>query len=774
MSKQATPKNLTDNILKNQLHRRLREGIVIGILALALFLVISLLTYSKSDGGWSHTGYANHIHNAGGYVGAWFADLFLYFFGLGAYYFPSMMLYSVWRAFFKKNPNLEQSNSLIIIKCAGFILVLLASAGLLSLYLNMKWMYLPFSSGGVLGNYIGFSLVGALNHTGAIVILTASLLAGANLFSGISWFELLEKIGRMVSRMFTYGLEYIKNYKNKPKSLTPIIPIIKETLIKDTIKIQEPNNHLKLEPSFSTNVASSPLMNDLFDTEPAISPYPKVSNKPKAISKLKPKLPPLSLLEENKDAHVSNFDKEKLEAFSRLVEQKLNDFDVKANVVAVHPGPVITRFELQLAPGMKASKITILAKDLARSLSVHSVRVVEIIPGKSYIGLEIPNERRETVRLREILSSSQYVEASSAVSLALGKDISGHPVVVDLTKMPHLLVAGTTGSGKSVCLNAMLLSILYKSQPEDVRLILIDPKMLELAVYEGIPHLLTPVVTDMKEAAQALRWSVAEMDRRYKLMADAGVRNITSYNDFVMTQSAKDKKDSVENDHTELLPYIVILIDEFADMMMVVGKKVEELIARIAQKARAAGIHMILATQRPSVDVITGLIKSNIPTRMSFQVSSKIDSRTILDQQGAEQLLGSGDMLYLPPGAGTPIRIHGAFVSDNEVHKVVADWKNKQPPEYNDQILTKMTSSDSDLLDFDDEETSGELDPLYDEVVQFVTETRRVSISSVQRKFKIGYNRAARIVEEMEKSGVVTPMESNGAREVLAPPPVTS
>ncbi|HHJ14415.1 MAG TPA: cell division protein FtsK, partial [Gammaproteobacteria bacterium] len=495
-------------------------------------------------------------------------------------------------------------------------------------------------------------------------------------------------------------------------------------------------------------------------------------------------LPPLSLLDPPA-GHKDGYSESALEALSRLVEMKLADFSIEVEVVAVQPGPVITRFELQPAPGVKVSQISNLAKDLARALSAISVRVVEVIPGKSVIGLEIPNEAREIVALSEILSSSDYDEVSSPLTLALGKDIGGQPVVADLARMPHLLVAGTTGSGKSVAINAMVLSLLYKSLPRDVRLIMIDPKMLELSVYEGIPHLLTPVVTDMKEAANALRWCVGEMERRYKLMAALGVRNIGGYNRKV--QEALDKGEPIsdplfnpeevlEEDPQaptlEPLPFIVIIIDELADMMMVVGKKVEELIARLAQKARAAGVHLILATQRPSVDVITGLIKANIPTRIAFQVSSKIDSRTILDQPGAEQLLGHGDMLYLPPGTALPTRVHGAFVDDAEVHRVVAHLKGRGKPEYLEEILSTTTDflpGSGGVVDGGSEDAEG--DPLFDEAVRIVTETRRASISGVQRRLKIGYNRAARMIEQMEAIGVVGPQQSNGNREVLAPPP---
>jgi S-DNA-T family DNA segregation ATPase FtsK/SpoIIIE len=497
-------------------------------------------------------------------------------------------------------------------------------------------------------------------------------------------------------------------------------------------------------------------------------------------------LPKLNLLDEASTTH-KGFSQESLEAMSKLLEIKLQEFGVSVEVVSVTPGPVVTRFEIQPAPGIKASRISNLDKDLARSLAVISVRVVEVIPGKTVMGIEVPNEDREIIRLSQVLSSAAFDDSKSPLTLALGHDIEGEPVVADLAKMPHLLVAGTTGSGKSVGVNVMLLSLLFKSSPQEVRLILVDPKMLELSVYEGIPHLLTPVVTDMNDASNALRWAVGEMERRYKLMAALGVRNLAGFNKKVNESKARGegipdplwKADEMVEEEQETpildhLPSIVIVIDEFADMMMIVGKKVEQLIARIAQKARAAGIHLILATQRPSVDVITGLIKANVPTRIAFQVSTKIDSRTILDQSGAEQLLGHGDMLYLPPGSGIPVRIHGAFVDDHEVHKVVADWKRRGEPAYLEGIVSE-DHSDVPVpglpRENNDSGNAEDSDSLYDEAVEFVTESGRASISSVQRKFRIGYNRAARLIEAMEEAGVVSPMNSNGSRDVLAPAP---
>jgi S-DNA-T family DNA segregation ATPase FtsK/SpoIIIE len=496
-------------------------------------------------------------------------------------------------------------------------------------------------------------------------------------------------------------------------------------------------------------------------------------------------LPQIGLLDAWQETNESGFSKESLELMSRLLESKLKDFGIDIEVTAVNPGPVITRFEVQPAPGIKVSRISNLVKDLARSLAIVSVRVVEVIPGKTVIGIEIPNEKREIIQLSQVLSTPEFDKASSPLSMALGHDIGGKPVIVDLAKMPHLLVAGTTGSGKSVGINAMILSLLFKSAPDQVRVIMIDPKMLELSVYDGIPHLLTPVITDMKDAANGLRWCVAEMERRYKLMSALGVRNLAGYNKKVLDAKKAgtpildplwrhdpmllDEEQSASE--LEALPSIVVIVDELADMMMVVGKKVEELIARIAQKARAAGIHLVLATQRPSVDVLTGLIKANIPTRLSFMVQSKVDSRTILGEGGAEQLLGHGDMLFLPPGGGVPTRVHGAFVSDDEVHRVVADWKSRAKPVYIDSITAGSDDLDMGAMGGGGGDSSEEDDSLYDEAVAFVTETRKASISSVQRKLRIGYNRAARMIETMEAAGVVSSMGSNGQREVLAPPP---
>jgi DNA segregation ATPase FtsK/SpoIIIE, S-DNA-T family len=768
------------------MHHRLREGVSILVLAVSAFLLIALFTFHATDPGWSNTGQTQKVANAGGQLGAWFADVLLYICGYLAFLFPLMCSYSVWQYFSHRRENHDgkQPESLFVLKLMGLILVLLAGTGIISLHFGSAESQLPFTAGGVLGSVVGHSMVKVLGSTGSNVILLALFLSGLTLFTGLSWVTLIDQIGKIVFD----GINYLQG-KWSDKFQNRKLKQLRNDVDRSEARITQP-----LQTSKPKIVRQEPKFKEVEEDN---SPQQKISNqvsqpikiKEDGVNKVHKKsppvvfepalegtIPPISLLDMPDRTHSKGYTNYQLEMMSREVELRLQDFGIDVKVVAVHPGPVVTRFELQLAAGTKVSKISSLAKDLARSLSVISVRIVEIIPGKPVIGLELPNEQREIVRLREILASTQYENTHSPLALALGKDIAGHPVIVDLAKMPHLLVAGTTGSGKSVGLNAMLLSLLFKASPSELRLILIDPKMLELAIYEGVPHLLTPVVTDMKDAATALRWCVAEMERRYKLMASLGVRNIAGYN--LKVKEAKKRgaplfdplwQASMGDEQQELheLPYIVVLADEFADMMLVVGKKVEELITRIAQKARAAGIHLILATQRPSVDVITGLIKANIPTRIAFQVSSKIDSRTILDQQGAEQLLGHGDMLYLPPGTGVPVRIHGAFVADEEVHRVVCDWKRRGRPDYLEEVLAvgdddSGSSGGGDSLGEDVEQ-----DPLYDKAVQIVVETRRASISNIQRRLKIGYNRAARIVEAMEMAGLVSPMQANGSREVL-------
>ena len=746
----------------------LREGTLFILSALAAYLLLSLMSYHPQDPGWSHRGPAHLIQNFGGLVGAWFADVFLYLFGYLAYLFPLMVGFSGWLVFRGRSPSGGIDMNVLSVRWAGFLLTVASGCGLATLHFIIEPGTLPLDAGGVFGKLVGDNLADLFNPLGATLFLLALFLTGVTLFTGLSWLHVMDTTGRLtLLALARLGARFVqlkvwfaaqrarrqreeavaakqekrKIFKRKPPRIEPVIK-----KVETSERVERERQVQMFDAPANTELPSLSLLND---------PY----------------------------AHQDGYSEEALEALSRLVEMKLQDFGIEVEVVAVQPGPVITRFELHPGPGVKVNQISNLAKDLARGLSAISVRVVDQIPGKSVVGLEIPNEYREIVALSEILKSAEFDESGSSLTLALGKDIGGQPVVVDLAKMPHLLVAGTTGSGKSVAVNAMVLSLLYKALPSDVRMIMIDPKMLELSVYEGIPHLLTPVITDMKEAANALRWCVGEMERRYKLMSALGVRNLAGYNRKV--REAIDKGEPIpdpmfnpeevleENPEAptlEPLPSIVIIIDELADMMMVVGKKVEELIARLAQKARAAGVHLILATQRPSVDVLTGLIKANIPTRIAFQVSSKIDSRTILDQSGAEQLLGHGDMLYLPPGSGVPVRVHGAFVDDPEVHRVVAHLKGRSEPDYIEDIL----QTTSDFLpggggQMDD--ADAEADALYDDAVRIVTETRRASISGVQRRLKIGYNRAARMIEQMESTGIVGPQQSNGNREVLAPPP---
>jgi S-DNA-T family DNA segregation ATPase FtsK/SpoIIIE len=761
--------------LSPQMRHRLREGLFLLSIACAVFLFISFVTYQPNDPGWSSTGFGKGVENWGGRVGARIADVFLSLFGIVAYLFPFLMVLSSWLGLQERDANAKKSWEWVF-KFLGWLCLISSSCALASFYV-VSAAWLPAHSGGMTGDLLGKGLSILFNKTGSTLLFTTMLLCGVTLVTGLSWLWVMEVIGaracqcwnRLRNSLMQRFREFMTTFK-KQETTAP------ETTKRKIVR-EEP---MLIERQRERETAVIPPLRPVI--VPRVEP-PREREKKKiekvveldpSIRLAKGTLPPYTLLNESSAAAEKAFSNISLEALSSLVEQRLSDFGVEVRVVAVLPGPVITRFELDLAPGIKVSKITGLAKDIARSLSVVSVRVVEVIPGKSVIGLEIPNENRELVTLREMLESQRYAQSRSPVSLVLGKDISGNPVVVDLAKMPHLLAAGTTGSGKSVSLNAMLLSMLFKSSPEQLRFIMIDPKMLELSVYDGIPHLLTPVITDMKDAANALRWCVAEMDKRYRLMASLGVRNITGYNQKV-TDAIKAGQPLLMpgvlvNDpesakmQLEVLPTIVVVVDELADMMMVVGKKVEDLIARIAQKARAAGIHLIIATQRPSVDVITGLIKANIPTRIAFQVSSRIDSRTILDQQGAEQLLGHGDMLYLPPGAGVPIRVHGAYVADEEVHRVVAAWRSAGEPEY----LTGVTEETSEAGAGGEGGDTGEADPLYDEAVRIVTESRRASISLVQRRLRIGYNRAARIMEEMEIAGVVSTMDNSGSREVLA------
>ncbi len=769
-------KNAVRMQLPPALSKGAREAVLIASWAFALYLLVALTTYTATDPGWSHSGFGGGVANKGGIVGAWIADILCSLFGYLAYVFPLSLAYAGWVCY-RWPGQLEQPLVLrahwpeLLLRGGGWLLIFGMGCGLAGLYLSPDPAFLPMGGGGVLGKISGGLVITEFGRLGATVLMMALLLVGISLLTGLSWLRLLDRLG--IGAMACIGY-FQRGYQHGLIQWR-----LRQARRQAVSRIEAAPARAAVKPKPTPVARSSP---ETTAPTPMVSaPVPIKRHTPSPI-KSDGVLPPISLLDEVKPSGRA-YSQEALTAMSRLLETKLRDFGVEVEVVAVHPGPVITRFELQPAPGVKVSQISNLSKDLARALSTVSVRVVEIIPGKTVVGLEIPNEQREMVYLREMFQSDAYAQSSSPLTLALGKDIGGQPQVADLARMPHLLVAGTTGSGKSVAINAMLLSLLYKSTPQEVRLILIDPKMLELSVYAGIPHLLAPVVTDMKEAANALRWCVAEMDRRYRLMSRLGVRNLAGYNQKVQEAAARGEPIAdpfYKPEETfdpgqpapllQPMPLLVVVIDELADLMMVAGKKVEELIARLAQKARAAGIHLILATQRPSVDVITGLIKANIPTRIAFQVSSRIDSRTILDQMGAEALLGHGDMLYLPPGTGLPTRVHGAFVADHEVLAVVAYLQNTGAPDYVEDILGG-SAEESEAQALGEREEGGESDPLYDQALHFVTKTRKASISGVQRKLRIGYNRAARLVEEMERAGVVGALQPNGAREVLAPPP---
>ncbi|MFK3871614.1 DNA translocase FtsK [Pseudoalteromonas rhizosphaerae] len=814
----------------NGVQRLLETGLIISTFA-AIFILCALVSFDPADPSWSQTGYDN-VRNITGAAGAWIADILLLTFGWLAYFVPAALQIFGYLLFKQPHRIFQLDYTTLSLRVIGFALFITSATAISSI--NFDDIY-NFSSGGVVGDVIASAMMPAFNFTGTSILLLCFFFAGLTLLTGVSWVQFVDFIGDLIMRGYRFIAHQLKAWLQRERTANTEVaieqdPVNEHQTGKETpaIRFSEPKVD---SDSAVSNQDSHPAFDDLDDildqeinfsaiddepmdtaaalnaldqshvTEPekpvttVVSPArpmpkPKSTYQPPPTAKEKfeqlleekppsTPLPTLDLLD-RPDKAKNPISPEELEAVSRLVETKLLDFNVQATVVAVYPGPVVTRFELDLAPGIKVSKITGLAKDLARSLSAVSVRVVEVIPGKTYVGIELPNKHREIVRLSEVIDAPKFEQNPSPLTMVLGKDIAGEPICADLGKMPHLLVAGTTGSGKSVGVNVMILSLLYKSGPDDVRMIMIDPKMLELSVYEGIPHLLCEVVTDMKEAANALRWCVGEMERRYKLMSALGVRNLKGYNQKVLDAKEagypildplfKDTDGMKEGpDELGKLPSIVVVIDEFADMMMIVGKKVEELIARIAQKARAAGIHLILATQRPSVDVITGLIKANIPTRMAFQVSSKIDSRTILDQQGAENLLGMGDMLYLPPGTSVPIRVHGAFVDDHEVHAVVNDWKARAKPNYIDEILNGDATEDILLPGEASENADEESDPLYDEAVSFVVETGKVSVSSVQRKLRVGYNRAARLVEQMETSGIVSAPGHNGARDVLVP-----
>ena len=822
----------------NGVQRLLETGLIISTFA-AVFILCALISFDPADPSWSQTGEFVNVKNITGTAGAWVADILLLTFGWLAYLVPVAIQLFGYLLFKQPHRIFQLDYTTLALRVIGFALFITSATAISSI--NFDDIY-NFSSGGVVGDVIATAMMPTFNFTGTSILLLCFFFAGLTLLTGISWVQFVDFVGKWVMKAFYFLREQFSAWLHREKEAVKDIattepdanfvepenePAISlnsadEEEPKPTKPKQKPAEKAdddfkgfdELDDILDQEIGFSALDDESFDTvsalnaldqspvvepekpvttvvsparpmpkpKPAYEPPPTAKEKFEALLEEQPPANPLPSLDllDRPDKAKNPLSQEELDGISRLVETKLLDFNIQAAVVGVYPGPVVTRFELDLAPGIKVAKITGLAKDLARSLSAVSVRVVEVIPGKTYVGLELPNKHREIVRLSEVINAPKFESNPSPLTMVLGKDIAGEPVCADLGKMPHLLVAGTTGSGKSVGVNVMILSLLYKSGPDDVRMIMIDPKMLELSVYEGIPHLLCEVVTDMKEAANALRWCVGEMERRYKLMSALGVRNLKGYNQKVLDAKEAGQPildplfkdtDGMADGPEELdkLPSIVVVIDEFADMMMIVGKKVEELIARIAQKARAAGIHLVLATQRPSVDVITGLIKANIPTRMAFQVSSKIDSRTILDQQGAENLLGMGDMLYLPPGTSVPVRVHGAFVDDHEVHAVVDDWKKRGKPNYIDEILSGDATEEILLPGETSEDGDEESDPLYDEAVSFVIETGKVSVSSVQRKLRVGYNRAARLVEQMETSGIVSAPGHNGAREVLVP-----
>ncbi len=745
------------------------EIVVVFSAFLSLYALLSLLTYSANDPGWSHSGGdATKVSNLGGQFGANFSDMLLHGFGYMSFLVPIMILLLGVNFFRNRHDTSEPSYFNRLLIAAGFLITVMGGCGIENLHFNHWAESKHFIAGGYLGGWLNSGLVELFGQIGTTMLMVVLFLTGITIFSNVSWFTLMDSIGE---RIFSV----IDNFNDRREQKEDREIGAKARIVRQEV-VTELKEKVKIAPTIMPKLA--PVESKKEDS--GRMEREKQTNMFDTMHSSNSALPALSLLDPP-DVQQVGYSDDELNALSVLLVKKLADFNVSIEVVSVHQGPVITRFEIDPAPGIKAATITGLAKDLARALSIVSVRVVENIPGKAYIGIEIPNESREIVRLVEGLSSSQFENMSSPLALVLGKDISGKTVIADLAKMPHVLIAGTTGSGKSVCINALILSLIYKATAQEVRMIMIDPKMLELSVYEGIPHLLCPVVTDMSEAANALRWSIVEMERRYKLMSELGVRNLAGYNRKVkIAEEAGEAildpfvREGEVAEPLQELPCLVVIIDELADLMMTVGKKVEELITRLAQKGRASGVHLVLATQRPSVDVITGLLKANIPTRIAFQVSSKIDSRTIIDQMGAEMLLGHGDMLFLPPGTSLPERVHGSFVSDKEVHEVVQSLIGDTKPEYDESILSAPKEINNALPSaFRDDAVNDdpENDPLYDQAVEFVTRTRKASISSVQRQLRVGYNRAARMIETMEMTGVITAAEDNGRREVLAPPP---
>ena len=761
MASRAVEKNSSP--LPDKIGGLLQESRWLGLGAIGLFLFMALWGFNKEDPGWSHAVNVATLHNPTGRAGAWLADLLLYVFGLSAWWWIVLFGMFVWWGFRRLNTFTDDSRRPLYIALAGFVFLLLASSALEALRFHTLKAALPLSPGGLIGIELSLLLERQLGYTGSTLLLLALIAAGWSIFSGMSWLWAFERLGAGLEACVGFFYGRVDAWRDRQ--------IGKEVAQQREVVVEEEKRRVELHDPIiiETPPPEVPVSKK---AEARIEREKQVALFPEAI--IGGKLPPLHLLDPAPPA-TETVGAETLEYTSRLIERKLADFGVQVKVLAAMPGPVITRYEIEPAVGVKGAQIVNLARDLARALAMVSIRVVETVPGKSCMALELPNPKRQTVKLSEIISSKPYNDMSSPLTVCLGKDIGGLPVVADLAKTPHLLVAGTTGSGKSVGVNAMILSMLYKAEPDQVRLIMVDPKMLELSIYEGIPHLLTPVVTDMKQAANALHWCVTEMEKRYKLMSAMGVRNIAGLNAKI--REAEKHGQHIPNPLTltpeapeplKTMPFIVVIIDELADLMMVVGKKVEEQIARLAQKARASGIHLVLATQRPSVDVITGLIKANIPTRLSFQVSSKIDSRTILDQMGAEALLGMGDMLYLAPGTGYPTRVHGAFVSDDEVHRVVEHLKAQGAPDYLEEILSGAGGDDEEAGEGGEGSSDAENDPLYDQAVDIVLKNKRASISLVQRHLRIGYNRSARLIEAMEKAGLVSAMDGRGGREVIA------
>ena len=736
----------------------LREAAWIVLLAAGAYLALVLASYHRSDPGPFFSGTGEAVRNQGGLAGAWIAEALLYFFGLSAWWWVALSGYGILRLYRRVEVWELLDRRTLAVSLSGFAFLIAASSALEALRLHSLDAALPYAPGGVLGRVLSDFAATAFGFTGATLLLVAVIAAAFSVFSGLSWLRVSEAVGALLELAYARARERLEARQDREEGR--VAALQREEKVEEAKKAFEEHEPIRIEMPSPVVARSERVVR-----EKQVPLFADMPDSP---------LPALALLDAP-ETHVERPTPETLEYTSRLIERKLLDFNVQVKVVAAYPGPVITRYEIEPAVGVKGAQIVNLARDLARALSVTAIRVVETIPGTSCMGLEIPNPKREIVRLSEILGSQAYADMNSKITIALGKDITGKPMVADLARMPHLLVAGTTGSGKSVAINAMILSLLYKSAPSDVRLIFIDPKMLELSVYDGIPHLLAPVVTDMRQASCALNWCVAEMERRYKLMSAISVRNLAGYNQKV--RDGIEKKQPLKHpfsltpdapEDLETLPLLVVVIDELADLMMVSGKKVEELIARLAQKSRACGIHLILATQRPSVDVITGLIKANVPTRIAFQVSAKVDSRTILDQQGAESLLGQGDMLYLQPGGGIPVRAHGAYVADAEVHRVVDALKKQGEAQYIEGILDQP-EADASAAAGEGGASGGEADPLYDQAVQIVLQNKRASISLVQRHLRIGYNRAARLIEDMEKAGLVTAMASNGNREIVVP-----